>query len=82
MALSLIISVFLATGYFWIYKSYKGGDKALDHLFSGIHNITKQDYHEAISDYNQAIKISPDSAYAYIMRANLYFQKGNYENQF
>jgi len=39
----------------------------------------KEEYNQAISDYNQALKIEPDYADAYFNRGNTYYKKGEYE---
>jgi tetratricopeptide (TPR) repeat protein len=37
------------------------------------------DYDSAIADYDQAVKLDPNDAAAYINRGKVYFEKGDYD---
>jgi tetratricopeptide (TPR) repeat protein len=51
---------------------------AKSYIESGIAYYDKGDYDRAMADYNQALRLDPDYAWAYSCRGNVYNAKGDY----
>jgi tetratricopeptide (TPR) repeat protein/uncharacterized membrane protein len=60
-------------------NKYKGTVLAGLYNNRGVERKGKKDIDGAMSDYNEALKLNPKNALAYVNRGNLFFDKGDYD---
>jgi tetratricopeptide (TPR) repeat protein len=53
---------------------------ALRYFKSSIENLMKGDYDQAVEDSSRVIKIDPESAVSYVIRARAYFEMGDFDS--